>query len=152
MLRSLQWSGAGRMPRQSVEVVRRSNPLGKQFYITSRVVWPRARPVLLQIKPCDSVLCMATCRLGSMQPMWASLRSQELLIELVGQVGTVLLRLSSLCRLRSDQKLLLALAAFLRHASQRLDTKQNFPQSDLPDRPLWSPSERPKIPTFVKHV
>lgn len=86
-----------------------------------------------------------------MQPMWASLRSQELLIELVGQVGTVSLRLSRLAAC-ARTKLLLALAAFLRHASQRLDTKQNFPQSDLPDRPLWSPSERPKIPTFMKHV
>jgi hypothetical protein len=104
-----------------------------------------------QIKPCDSVLCMATCRLASMQPMWASLRSQELLIELVGQVGTVLLRLPSLAAC-ARTKLLLALAAFLRHASQRLDTKQNFPQSELPDRPLWWPSEYPKIPTFMKHV
>jgi hypothetical protein len=59
---------------QSVKVARRSNRLSKQPLTAS--VRRCASSVLLQIKPCDSVLCMATCRLGSMQPMWASVRSQ----------------------------------------------------------------------------
>ena len=100
-----------------------------------------------KIKLCDSALCMATCRLGLMQPMRAYLHSQGTVGRAGQRSGYRLLRLSESYRLRSDQ-FLLALAAFLRHASQRLNTKQNFPLSELPDRRLRSPSERPKVPTW----
>jgi len=48
-----------------------------------------------------------------MQPMWASLRSQELLIGLVGQAGYCIVEALVSCRLRSDQYFSWRLRLFL---------------------------------------